>query len=106
MQIENIWYASQDRANSSFCFRAYDDEGVITLEDKRIVFKGQHKVIIIDEPINIYLRCQKFKWTTWLVLLVFALPIYVIIYSAMSPLPNIIKAIFIISCVCSLVVGV
>ena len=105
MRIDEIWYASADRAKSSLRMCSYDDKGKLIIEDAALVFQGEQINIKIKNIINIYTKTQAFKWKTWLLILVIAIPIYRLFYIYMWSVPKFIKLFFAIVCVSSIFVG-
>jgi len=83
--LKDIWYASENRAMSSFKLIAYDEKGRIELNDNdNIIFIGSDRKIIIENISSISMGYQRFKWMTWCILLAFVLPVYYIMFIFIS----------------------
>ena len=93
--LKDIWYASENRAMSSFKLMAYDEKGRIELNgNDNIVFIGSDRKIIIENISTISMGYQRFKWMTWCILLAFVLPTYYIIFILISKISVYISEIF------------
>jgi len=93
--LKNIWYASENRAMSSFKLIAYDEKGRIELNNNdNIIFIGSNSKIIIENISSISMGYQRFKWMTWCITLAFFLPVYYIMFIYISKISVYLSEIF------------
>ena len=100
-KIENIWYATEQRALNTSKFLVYDDKGTLEMKDNKLFFLGSKGKLDFDQIQNIFLSRQRWNWKMWLLGLLLFSPIYYLGYLLLGALYDIgdIFILFFIACI-------